>query len=366
MIKQDHLEVYDLTLTAVSPVFVGSGKKYTKKEYVFRSPAVTGSTSTEVMLLDESKFFPLLVERNLVDKYETYMLGEQTNLYRFLKEECRLHFSEIKAITRYTADAGDALDENHSLKEINAFVRDAEGRAYIPGSSLKGALRTVLLTDMVLRDKKPHRSGEMRDKGFEGKYLNTLTLKKDRDGNIVNDAVNSIMRGIMISDSLPIPDSAIMLGGKIDADVRGETHSINLCRECVKPGTKICFRLTLDRSVLKDRLDKEHILNAIRSFDGMYKDIWLSRFAPPYDAANIYCEDYILLGGGAGYISKTLTYPYLGKDAGLNEVPTILGKAFPKHHHERDIDMRISPRMDKYARYGGELYPYGVCEVQIF
>ena len=28
--------------------------------------------------------------------------------------------------------AADALDENHSLKEIQAFIRRADGRAYIP------------------------------------------------------------------------------------------------------------------------------------------------------------------------------------------------------------------------------------------
>ena len=34
MIHEGQLEVFDLTLTAKAPFFIGSGKSYVKKEYV--------------------------------------------------------------------------------------------------------------------------------------------------------------------------------------------------------------------------------------------------------------------------------------------------------------------------------------------
>ena len=75
----------------------------------------------------------------------------------------------------------------------------------------------------------------------------------------------------------------------------------------------------------------------------------------------------LLLGGGAGYPTKTLTYPYLGESAALDEVISVLSqiRAFQKHRHDRDREIGISPRTMKYAQYRGKLYPYGLCEVSI-
>ena len=39
MIHEGQLAVFDLTLTAKAPVFIGSGKSYVKKEYVFLTPS---------------------------------------------------------------------------------------------------------------------------------------------------------------------------------------------------------------------------------------------------------------------------------------------------------------------------------------
>ena len=178
MIHQGQLEVFDLTLTAKAPVFIGSGKSYVKKEYVFLTPRFARVSCDEVMLLDETKFFHLLLERKLEEKYIQFMLGAQTDLYRFLTAECCLSLNDIRAVSRYSIAAADALDAEHSLKEINAFVRGADGRVYVPGSSVKGALRTAILTDWILSDNSPHSAFGDTRKGFpEGTYLHTLKLK---------------------------------------------------------------------------------------------------------------------------------------------------------------------------------------------
>lgn len=365
MIREEHLELYDLILTVKAPLFVGSGKSYVKKAYLFLSPEITRSPGAKVMLLDEGAFFRLLVERNLVDQYERFMLSAQTDCFRFLTSDCHLTMREISAVSRYTIDVEDALDRNHSLKEIHAFVRDACGRAYVPGSSVKGALRTALLTDLVLQTPEQHSLPDPR-RGFpEGQFLHTLSLKKDKSGVPLDDAVNSILRGLYISDSLPVDDSSMMLAGKIDADICGETHKINLCRECIKPGTQLRFKLTLDRSVLKDRITADSLMESIQAFDRFYEDAWLRAFQIPARGVDVVSDSYLVLGGGAGYAAKTLVYPYLDERAGVREVSQILSRAFPRHRHEHDLDAGISPRMAKYAQFRGSLYPYGLCEVSL-
>ena len=72
-----------------------------------------------------------------------------------------------------------------------------------------------------------------------------------------------------------------------------------------------------------------------------------------------------MLGGGVGFFSKSLAYPYLGEEKGLQWTSRRLSLAFRNHHHERDVELGISPRTLKYGRYRQRLHAYGACEVTI-
>lgn len=113
MIQQDHLQIFDLTLNVWAPLFVGNGSSYTKKEYMYNT------RNGKVSFLDEQKFFGFLVEHDLVDKYGQFMLSEQSNLWAFLSKDCGISDAELKTLTRYQIEVGDALDAEHSLKEID-------------------------------------------------------------------------------------------------------------------------------------------------------------------------------------------------------------------------------------------------------
>lgn len=361
MIQQDHLQIFDLTLNVWAPLFVGNGSSYTKKEYMYNT------RNGKVSFLDEQKFFSFLVEHDLVDRYGQFMLSEQSNLWAFLSKDCGISDAELKTLTRYQIEVGDALDAEHSLKEIHAFQRNAQGHAYIPGSSIKGALRTAWLLSAVLADRSTgHSLAPNRRATFpEEKYVNQLRLRTLKDGSIAPDAVNSIFRGIQVSDSLPIPDNCMMLAGKTDSATDGGTHSINLCRECVAPGTAIRFKLTLDQSVLKGRITKDSLLEAIQQFDAYYQQTYARHFTLPRSAVNLPQQPYLILGGGSGFFAKSLAYPYLGEKEGLRWTAEQMAQMFRKHKHERDAEKGISPHTMKYARFRGRLYPYGYCGVSI-
>ena len=363
MIVQDHLESYDLYLLTRCPLFVGNGKSYNKTEYMF------DPNTFEVAILDEHAFVQFLVKHNLMDLYESFILSDRENkrLYPFLSKDCGMTRSEINSITRYKLYAGYALDDAHTLKEIYSFNRDSSGKAYIPGSSLKGALRTVLLQQMILRNG----GGTSIDREIpEGKYFNTLHCSMERDSNLPkNDPVNSVMRGVSISDSDVIPDSALTISTKIDTDIRGYENAINLCRECVAPGTKIHFKLTLDTSVLHDTITVDTIRSAIAEYGEYYGKKYVSHFERPKDDSGESYQNCIVLGGGSGFFSKSLAYPYLGEEKGLKYVSNMLDDKFSRPSKPRskksDENLGISPRMMKYTEYKRKLYPYGVCEVII-
>lgn len=357
MIREAHLQVFDLELTTRSPLCVGSGRVYQKMEYVY------DRRSRSVSFLDETAFVEMLMEKGLVDKYERFILDGAKNLYSFLRDVCKLTDREMKKIMRCTI-SGENLSEDLHLRQIIGFSRNAQNQAYVPGSSIKGALRTVILTDRILDDQTGNKNFVKNDIP-ESRYLNTLHCQLDKNGNISDNAVNSIMRGIQVSDSEIIPDSRMILTEKIDAFPNGGENILPIYRECVVPRTKIRCKLTLDQSILKNQITIESLLKSIERFDDYYWETYVRHFDPPVGEVEESYRNCLILGSGAGYFSKTVTYPYLGEKEALPHVADLMGHQFKAHHHERDTALGISPRTMKYAEYDRELYPYGVCEVSL-
>ncbi len=352
------LQVFDLELTTKSPLFVGNGAKIIKKNYLFNP------RTSMVTVFDENKFFQMLIDHQLEDEYEQFIMGPMSNLYQFLTQTCCLREKDWKDAIRYCVSAEETLDEEHSLKDISTFIRDAYGRAYLPGSSVKGALRTILLNQMILNDSGARNFDKTRfDKNLENKYLNTLNLHVKNP----QDAVNSIMRGIQISDSQPISDRAMMLSLKKDAHVDGEFSAGRgvVCRESIRPETQIHMKITLDQSILKGQITRESIAAAIREYDAYYEAMYLARFDEPRGAKACDFENCLVIGGGAGFFSKTLVYPFLGYEEGLKKTADMMQRKFRSHHHERDVSQGISPHTMEYTKYRAEYYLMGLCEVKI-
>ena len=348
-----HLQEYTLTLTTKAPVFVGSGVVYEKMDYIFDAARKT------VSFIDQTRFFQLLIDRDLIDKYEFFILNKRpTDTIRyFLKNICKLDTKTINSLIVNRVSAADALDENHSLKEIQAFIRRADGRAYIPGSSLKGCLRTVLLTNMLLRDS--NKAEPINIKQLESKYLHTLQIT-----NKQSDMVNSVMRGISISDSEPIDEKNMILASKIDSFPDGFENRINVVRQCIAPETKITFRLTLDQNILSGANILTKLREAIRAFDAFYIQEYNSYFAIKKEFEDLFRDDFIVLGGGSGFFAKNLIYPLYAPNH-AKAVETVSKSMQQKHKHGRDIEYGISPRTFKITEFDRFAYPIGLCQVTI-
>ena len=355
MRQEAHLQTFSLILKTRSPLFIGSGKRDTKKEYLF------DSRKNEVAFLDEGKFFAYLAERGLADAYESYIVrGTSRDLRDFLTNVCRVTAQELEAMVRVRIHAADALDDGHTLKEVYRFVRNGRGEIYVPGSSVKGALRMALLKSRILEDPDP---GTDAYAPFEEKYFHTLNLKRDKYGQQDRkNPLNSILRGVCISDSAPIADKHLCLTTKIDEFLDGYSNSINFCRESIRPGVELHCTITLDQSILQGRLTKEDIERAIGRASAHYQDTVLRRYPQAVNCMNFRT---ILMGGGVGFQSKTIQEAVFPEQA-LKLTAGILDRAFSKHEHRlRDPEEGISPRALKRTAYHGAAYPYGVCEVYI-
>ncbi|MBC7075728.1 MAG: type III-A CRISPR-associated RAMP protein Csm5 [Syntrophomonadaceae bacterium] len=369
---KSHLRSYTLTLKTLSPLFIGSGKEIHKKEYVYVP------RGQSVYILDIPKFSRFLADRGLVNEYTEFMLGNQNDLYKWLHEK-KVNETEIKTFAAYRISAADALKHNSNLRGIQLFIKDNCLRPYVPGSSLKGAIRTAILAKMLsekealgkktvkkfidaLKIKEMDRTLASKTRALETDLLHTLNFSDKKP-----DALNSVMRGLQISDSEPVSTDNLILTVKIDLTVAGNTKPIPIFREAIKPGVSIKLKLTLNPAILETAgIDIDLVKTAIRDFASMQEKYFFSAFKHPHNSDSTKVEDglELYLGGGVGYVSKTVSYAMGGRDA-LEFVAGLMNRQFRRHKHEKDQDIGVSPHILKGTYYNNLFYRMGRCAVEI-
>lgn len=361
---------YEVELEAIGPVHVGSGVKLSKKSYVF-------SDSRHIEIIDLEKMYSFLKKKGLAGKYEQYLMEKDRIKLKDWLERNRIHVPDIAGCIKYRIDCGDAINQESNDMQILEHIKDPYGMPYIPGSSLKGMLRTILLSSDILDNPEKYSymgrelAANIGKKESRNRYLNRDIKSVESAGfNTLNrsekrhEAVNDYMAGIIVSDSESLSTDDMVLCGKVDGHVDGNEHTINTMRECIKPGTVIRFTITIDETLHK--IDADKIYHAVENFSKCYNDCFVSsfRYAEPLKA------DYVVLGGGSGFVSKTIMYPLYGKKFGVRNVNSILMNTVARekngnHKNAKDISEGISPHIIKYTRYNGKKMQMGVCKLTI-
>lgn len=368
---------YTMTLRTEGPVFVGDGGKIGKKEYIFMSG------ERRVYVPDMVKMYQYFEERRLMDDYQDYLLRDRRDFAAWMREKKILTPRQFLRWTAYSVDSADAVFEEKGKKEILTFQKDAYGCPYIPGSSAKGMLRTILLSNMLLQDRDKleterqviaqtmqrvsagqadvKRTTLLRQETgrLEQDFLNTLNRNDKRK----SDAVNDIMCGPRVSDSRPLRAENLILCQKIDVTTDGQRKSLPILRECLRPGTEITFELTVIPEYF--RFPAEQILRAAERCHSAYDRCFRSAFS----LRGIQSGGTVYLGGGCGYATKTLAYPLLGKN-GVETVSRIIDATLPfktrsQHKHSLDKRKGVSPHMLKCTQYRSQIYEMGACSIAI-
>lgn len=361
---------YQITLRAEGPIHIGDGGKIGKKEYIFHRGKVYVPDMVELCRFLDSQGLLASYENFFLNKNE---LDKRKGFTSWLEENHLLDPDHpLEPDTPWIAYSMDGADLRRSKrKEILTFVKDPYGCPYIPGSSLKGMLRTILLSDMVLRDRaklgatqNSVRQAASRMKiellpqeteNLEQRFFHTLHRPKVDPSNKVND----MMSGFRVSDSRPLCAKDLILCQKIDLTINGQERPLPILRECLRPGTQVTFDLSLADSF---PFSPAQLIQAAERCQREYDQC----FAQAFPLNLVQGGDGIAyLGGGAGYASKTATYPLLGINDGVATVGRILHKQQWKHKHDQDVRKGVSPHMLKCARYGGKLYEMGACSIAI-
>lgn len=348
---ESYLKKYKFVFNTVGPVFVGSGQNLKKKEYIF------DEKKGRVKIIDVNKMLGFICkDKNLMRDYEKLMMSgdKKDDLQSFFNDHKISEKDYKNWILRECNVKG-----NFKGEDINTFVRDGRGEAYIPGSSLKGMFRTVILSYLIRHADEEYKN-EMRarvtedfsdehldevDKVMSVKFLHSKLTDSDR-----KDMVNSIMRGLIISDSKKIADKNMALYKKFDMSVKGEGHSLNLVRECVDFKVKIETTITIDTTIFP--YSKDDLFKMFEEFTQYYKEILEDKFkgCPKHSVSN----KRFFLGGGAGFISKTDLYALFDEKKAIEITGRILDSKFQNKEHLSDAKVHgISPRILKCVEIKG-------------
>lgn len=363
-----YLKSYRVILTTKSPVYVGSGEKIKKKQYVLNR------SEKKIYLPDMKKVYSAMQRKKKGQAYERYLLNRNEKDFARWMQKQRISEKEYLSWMRYRLDCSDVVltDETNDLL---LCVKDPYGMPYIPGSSLKGVLRTILLADELLYDPDKKRNAQRiikkglkesrpgkrylgrEMKEIEQQVFHLLDYETDQ-----RNSVQDIMRGIIISDSKPLSLSDLTVCQQIDSNVKGTKKRLPIMRECIRPGRKIEFTMTIDESM--NQATDETILTAVNNFLGIYQK-FLLKFKMQDNAENM-----IYIGGAVGFVSKTILYDIFEQDEAVEYVGEIFGKTLARriaeqHKHYLDSGMGASPHAIRGTECEGRECVFGKCEIQM-
>lgn len=269
---------YDLV--TVAPVHVGSGEIRRANEYLY------DKAHSMAYFLNETRWVAFLDKRQLMEPFLAYIeessrqLGQRRgpfrgkNLWDWLRAQ-GVQPREMEALAvRRTRAERCVISEKGSLNDVHLQMALSDGRPYVPGSTIKGALRTGILYRLIRQEperfrgfwqeicreaasrekaKDKERTWQGIERRLETQALHTLRVDRKNPAEMVNSA----LRGLRVSDAAVAKrETETLLLQKLDATTKPNRQGITsktlpLFRECIPPGRRLHFTLTADFSMLR-------------------------------------------------------------------------------------------------------------------
>lgn len=406
---------WKMKLTCLTPVHIGNGSSYNPSEYIY----VPGNRGGDIYFLNEINWLQYLYKKKVIDLFardlqENINRNSPFSIYIWLvKNEKKLGhiqtvLTELEECAAINTKEPAFLEFNRftpkkSLNDVHPFIRSGNGNCYIPGSSIKGVLRTALLVQDMMKDPEKYKpfwqkiAGLQPSQGSKSRFIKKelehiakdIEIKFAYSPKAVEDAklnhrpvdiVNDLFKYIQVSDAKAEDPLQMGVVQKVDFGIRAaetgdKPKTMPICRECILPGNALQFSISIDDQAVQPIgiHSMKDILSALERFTelqyGLQADIYSRGAGREMDqlrAANC------VLGGGAGYFSKTVLYALAvsqsenfreGRDAGTRVVRAFMQETFSKGRHERD--RQLSPHTLKLTRYQNKTALMGLCKVEV-
>jgi CRISPR-associated protein Csm5 len=272
MSKNTQYKSYTLSLTGLSPLFIGSGDTYSQLDYVYHN--------NKIHIIDFDKLLeqiPIEVIDDLTNEISENFKNNiwEGDIKNFL---AKYHFNWQESVEK-TYEIMSSIGRN----EIQQFIKTGE-RIYIPGSSLKGAMRTALLFHIL----ETHPQKKERLAGNINRYFKDRKVRE----LIQDDGSNDLLRALIVSDSHLSKDSPIKIVPSTVYHLQNRESTIPIYYEIldtdfISQGTlKINTKLITSNALKSDTfsLSKNTLIRAINSFSKTVIAYELNQFTSRKDS----------------------------------------------------------------------------------
>jgi len=243
-------------ITALSPLHIGSGDLlYVSTDYV--------QLEQRLFVFDQKRLVGLLKERGILTTFVSEMAqkGRSFNIKDFLRRFNLDRNEVLEKVSSYQ------IEVKGSPREFRPFIK-TQGKPYIPGSSVKGALRVALLYNILkdcssqlenilfspikiqldklskILDQKKYSEQRKKLRRNLGKFLEELLngfSLSDKKGSPNSD----LFRCLKISDSEPLsPSNLVVIPVKTEKITGGTSAETYV--EALKPGTNFFVDINID------------------------------------------------------------------------------------------------------------------------
>jgi CRISPR-associated protein Csm5 len=341
---KNNLETCEVTLEAISPIHI-KGKEIDYGEGLIKFP----DNDDYAYLIDNDALCEWLYEKDkqcnydLIERYTKYFSPEnqdrKSNLKTFLEQnkinKRKTLLDELASLNRQESLV---FKGKTFLPTKQNFITDGQGEHYIPGSSIKGAIKTAIAYKMLkeLKTKNPHKFNEIvndikyRIKKHESiKDSDFKKEKKKKNTNKTNftkDCFDSLFQEFFLVSPDKLfeehpPDAAKTDLGKIikvtDSEridlsgrscksrilvislFRNQTKSKHIFHNVKTFSCKTTFRLIIDKNLLAQYKERTHLPIPFHDADSLRKI--LHEFA--YDQWNAEIDYYSSIVNGGADIS---------------------------------------------------------------
>ena len=343
-------KVHHVQLDVRSPLHVGDGTTITKKEYFV--------SNGKIQILDIPKLFNAFSGKGPAaeKEFEDYLLKKMT--YTTVQDLARRYSIRLQDAIRYELDNSLNSDDFKRL-EIKAFIKDPYGFPYIPGSSLKGAIRSALIAYRI------YHSNTLKSfmESFDPSQRDISRFTKDLEKKFDGPGDRKFLSGLTVSDSKPVMEKdALILAQKVDYSLEDKKSYLPIFREALRPKLRLDFTITLDADKL-GKIDIEYIRKAL---DFYQKQAYRYFHQKVGEGIGDDHDGTIWLGGGAGFTSKSIVYQIFEDRAFrvANDIfrSQLSPKIFQKHNHEKYSNI-LTPHMGKCTIYNNLLYDMGRARI---
>ncbi len=380
MTIKDQYTTFTAEMTVMSPMFIGSGEELNKTKYYFNQKDMT------VKIVDDKKLRQFLAKNNLFESFQQHLMdnGNKGNIFRWLLD----NKIDIKStdLWKYTLEAknlrkkDEKKDTYVQLNKIKTFVKNANGKPYIPGSSLKGAIRTALLYLELVENKEKYsenwsRISRLRD----GKEIKKSLEKEINliEEDVFGKTQNSLFKALIVSDSIGLDYSNLYIGQRADFPIHKDKISIMPIQyEFLSTGSKLSFTVTIDKNLDNNNyFSKERIKKALDGYAKLQNKLY-DEFAYK-DNDSVYMPDEIsdnimpniCIGGSAGFWSKSIVYALAPSiQSAIDILRPFFSYQFDRgkrSHKHNELDIKVSPHAMKLVEEKGDFIPIGWARLEL-